>query len=96
MFCGYAAKKQSLIETFLGWPSFFISLIIWAASMRYCWFSMGDRLFGYAPLAIMGAIAGTIIVSRMSKLIEERLPMLEYPLSFCGVNSLLILSLHYL
>ena len=57
---------------------------------------MGDRMFSFAPLAIMGAITGTILVSKISKLIEDRLPVLEAPLSFCGVNSLLIFSLHYL
>ena len=94
VFLGYAAKKIDLIDVLLSWPYFIISLMVWLVSLQFCWFSMGDRMFQFAPLAIIGALSATILVSKISSVIEGHFAHLSSVLAFLGVNSLLIFALH--
>ena len=94
MFSGHLVKKHNALEKVMSWPAVAIALVIWLASMRFCWFSMGDRMFDYAPLAIAGALAGTLLISKISQLIEKAIPPLSTYLAFMGRNSMLVFALH--
>lgn len=96
MFSGYFVKKYDALEKALSWPAITIALVIWLVSMKFCWFSMGDRMFDYAPLAIAGSLAGTMLISKISQLIEKGLPLLRTYFAFMGKNSMLVFALHYI
>ena len=96
MFAGYAVKEHGSLERATSWPVVGISVVIWVISMRFCWFSMGDRMFDLAPRAVAGAFAGTIIISKISQLIERFIPVFNDYLAFMGRNSLPVFALHHI
>ena len=96
IYVGYATAKENIVDRLLGWRWCAVAFFVWLLSFKYCWFSMGDRMFDLAPLAIAGALAATILVSKVSKAIEDHVKNLCKFFSYCGINSLLILALHYI
>ena len=96
MYAGYEVKEHDALQRATSWPMVCIAIAVWIASMQFCWFSMGDRMFAYAPLAIAGSFAGTIVVSKASQLIERYVAPLKTYLAFMGRNSMLVFALHYI
>ena len=73
----------------------FVALAIWVAAIMFSRLEMAMRIYSPAVLAIVGAIAGTYCVFRLSYCLERFKP-LKTLFGWCGRNSLLLLSVHTL
>lgn len=95
MFLGYAVKKCDLVGILSKWSVVAIAFVVWVVSVKLSWFSFGDRMFDLLPFSILGACAGTLVVSKASMIVDSSDNPLATFLSFMGRNSMLVLCLHF-
>ena len=97
MYVGYVLKKYNLLEKILqDYKILFIILIIWVIGIKYSSIELAIRLYPKAVLSVITAICGTIIVFKISNLIDLKLKKLSKILQWYGRNSMIILGIHHL
>ena len=95
MYVGYFAKNHDVTRLFKLWWTFPAALVLWIVCIQFSYLELAARRYDIAVFAIVGACAGSYMVYQISYLIEQRVEFLVKPLAWLGVNSLLLLCIHY-
>lgn len=95
MWIGYAAKQTGIMRTFAcKWYAVLIALAVWIVSLMTSQLEMSARLYDPFVLALLGAVAGTLLCCQVSMFIEKFTRLLKRGLVFMGKNSMLIYCFH--
>lgn len=94
-YVGYILKKYNLLEKILSNnKTIIVIFIIWIMGIKYSWIELAIRRYPHGCFSLITAIAGSIIILKISKIIEEKFKRCSKILSFCGEKSLYILFGH--
>lgn len=94
-YIGYVLNKYNLLEKiFSDYKILTLILIIWIIGIKYSWIELAIRRYPHGCFSLITATAGSIIILKISKIIEEKFKRCSKVLSFCGENSLYILFGH--
>lgn len=94
-YVGYILKKYNLHEEILSNNKILILIfIIWILGIKYNWIELAIRRYPHGCFSLITAISGSLIVLKISKIIEKRFHMCSKILAFCGEHSLYILFGH--
>lgn len=97
MWCGFAAaKSDAILEKLRGPGSLLLVVIIWAIGVKGSDFEMALRTCSPFFPATMTALAGTLMVSVVSMILDRRFGKLVRPLVWCGRNSMTVYEAHIL
>ena len=95
MWCGYAARELSLVEKWGANPAvLLIAAVAYILAFNFSYLELAMRLFGIAPLCILGALGGSLIACKASMIIENHAKLLAMFLEFMGRNSMLVYCFH--
>lgn len=72
-----------------------VCLIVWILDFKYSGLSMNNREYFIPILSLNGAVCASVIIIWLSKLLDKiNIKFLNVFLSYCGINSLIILIFH--
>ena len=95
MYVGHILKKYNLLEKILqNYRILCIILIIWIIGIKYSPIELSMRLYPRVDLSVITGICGTIIIFKISELIDLKLKIISKILQWYGKNSMLILCAH--
>ena len=103
MYLGYAVKTYNLVELISRWWVSALCAVLWCVSVQFSSLEMSARDYTMFPLALVAAAAASVIVIKMSQIVEV-LPkylgkvgqLVKQYLTFMGKSSMLIFCIHYL
>ena len=96
-YVGYLFNKYNILDKISkNYIILIIVLIIWILGIKYNWIELAVRKYQNGLWSYITAIAGTIIIFKLSMMIEKRFPSVTSILSWCGRNSLYILFGHHI
>lgn len=94
-YVGYILKKYNLLEKIISNNKILVLiLIIWIVGIKYSWIELAIRRYPHGCFSLITAVSGSIIVLKISKIIEEKCKIFSRVLAFCGEKSLYILFGH--
>ena len=99
MWCGMAFRKLGDIDAFCRPSLFAAAIIIWLVSTHFSYLELAARRFDMLPLALIGALSGTLVTCSISRLIERvgrqgpLVPVSKF-FAFSGKNSMSIFCIH--
>lgn len=94
---GYVLKKYEILDKLLfDWKSLIIILLIWIMALKIGFIELAIRHYPNGLISFVEAIAGSIIILKLSNLIHAKLKILSEVLVWLGKNSLYVLIIHYL
>jgi len=94
-YLGYLAKRTDGLNWI--WKKkwiFAIITILWLILAFTSKVDIAIRIYGFLGVGLLGGVCGTIVVCKISELIEKKLPKLGEGLAFCGKHSLAVLLAH--
>lgn len=96
-YVGYIFNKYKGLEKISkNYKIIIIVCIIWILGIKYNWIELAVRRYPNGLWSYIAAISGTIIILKISMIIEYRFALLTSILSWCGKNSLYILFGHHI
>lgn len=95
MYVGYLAKAYDLSRIMRKWWTFPLALALWILCIQFSYLELAARRYDIAAFSIVGACAGSYMVYQIAYLIEQRVEFLKKPLIWLGVNSMMLLCIHY-
>lgn len=96
-YLGYKIKKHNLLDKVLSNNKLLlILLILWMLGTSFCSIEIAVRNYPYGILSYITALCGSIVILKLSSIIEKHLKQSTKIISWCGKNSLYILSVHYI
>ena len=96
-FAGYIFNKYKVLDKISkNYKIIFIVFIIWVLGIKYNWIEIAVRRYPNGLWSYITAISGTIIILKISMIIESKFAILTKILSWCGKNSLFILFGHHI
>ena len=96
-YIGYILKKYNIIENVLSNHKIFVCIILtYVIGIKFGNIELAIRSYPYGFICYITAISGTIIVFKISKMIEEISKYLSKLLCWFGKNSMYVLCFHYL
>ena len=94
---GYILKKYDLLNKIISNNLIIIVLLIlWIIGIKYFCIELALRNYPYYLCSFITAICGTLVIFKLSLLIEKYLKIIPSSLSWCGKNTLYILFYHYI
>lgn len=94
-YIGYVLRNYNLLEKILSnYKILTLILIIWILGIKHSWIELAIRRYPHGLMCLITAVSGSIIVLKISKIIEEKFKNCSKMLAFCGKNSLYILFGH--
>ena len=97
MYAGYVLKKYDLLEKLLkDYRILVVIAIIWIIGIRYSSIELAIRSYPRADLSIITAICGTIVIFKISKIINLKFKKISKILQWYGRNSMIVLGIHHL
>ena len=95
VYLGMLARRHQVMEKKLPSEIFIGTIAIWGFCILFCgklyWV---ENTFTNGLTDVAGALAGSYLVLRFSRMLEQRVRFLARPLRFVGENSLVILCAH--
>jgi len=93
---GYLLDKYKVLDKLISnYLLLLIILVIWIVGIKYNPIELAVRIYPNGLWSYITAICGSIIIIKISKIIDTYLDYIPYFLSWCGKNSLYILIGHY-
>ena len=94
---GYILSKNDLLEKLLSNNiAILIMLTIWVIGIKFNWIEIAIRRYPNGAYSIMTAICGTMVILKISQLIEKYFKVLGNVLAWYGKNSMYVLLFHHL
>lgn len=99
MWCGMAFRKLGDIDAFCRPSLFAAAIIIWLVSTHFSYLELAARRFDMLPLALIGALGGTLVTCIFSRIVERagrRGPLAPVStfFAFSGKYSMSIFCIH--
>lgn len=95
-YVGYLMKKYKLLEKILdNYKMILCFLIIYIIGIRFGYIELAIRKYPFGFICYLTAISGTIIVFKISKIIEDISKVITNVLCWYGKNSMYILCAHF-
>lgn len=96
-YIGYLFNKYSILDKISkNYKMIIIVFIIWILGIKYNWIEIAVRSYPNGLWSYITAISGTIILLKMSMIVEAKSNFCKKILSWCGKNSLYILFGHHI
>lgn len=94
---GYLMKKYNLMNRILSDNYLLIIIfLLWLEGIRFNWIEIALRRYPNGLWSYITAICGSIIILKLSNIIEKKIKRMPQFLAWCGKNSLYILIAHYI
>lgn len=94
-YVGYIFKKYNLLEkTLKDNKTLLIMLFIWILSIKFGSIEIAIRSYPNSLFCFISAIAGSLIVMKISMIINDKIKLLSKILKWFGRNSVYILAFH--
>ena len=95
-YIGYILYNKKILEKVLSNKKLlFIIFIIWLIGIKFSWIELAVRRYPDGLFCYIIGICGTIVVLKISKIIEQKSIFLTNILSWYGRNSMYILLIHH-
>lgn len=96
-YVGYILRKYNVLEKILSNYKILICVILlYSIGLKFGFIELAGRSYPYGFISYITAISGTIIVFKISRVIEKISKCLSRVLCWFGRNSMFVLCFHYL
>lgn len=94
---GYVLKKYDILNMLLSnYPVIIVSLLLWIFGIKNSCIEIAVRYYPNGLSCFVTAICGTLVIFKLSLLLDQYVKKFSKALAWCGKNSLYILIGHYL
>lgn len=94
---GNIISKKNLLNIIVRDNTMFVLvLLIWILCLKFGPIELAVRSYPYGMICILGGVSGTIVVFRVSEIIDKRCRVFSNILLWYGRNSIYILGFHYI